>query len=371
MPPRFAAPSRLVKRAPPTGAASALSTVAAVTDLWAPGTATGVGSMPGTEPIEAVRLVFEAFPDLPHLPELPERGLGAQMTGRAVALLVDMPVDMQPSGWRLVDRVGADLRRARSMLAQDLDALEEVADGYEGPLKLQVTGPWTLAATVEKYRGDRALSDHGARRELAASLTEGLRRHVAEVARRIPGSRVLLQLDEPALPTVLAGGVPTVSGFGRLRTIEEAEARRVLQAVVDAVEAPVLVHCCAASPPVDLFRTAGAAGVSVDMTLLDVDRDEELEPIAAAVEAGLVLLAGVVPSAPERPSLSEVVGSVGATRRRMATLWRRLGQPADELAARVAITPTCGLGGASLAYAGAALGRARDVARALHEQPEE
>ncbi len=338
---------------------------------WASASATGIGSLPGAEPLDATRLVFEALPELPHLPELPGRGPAADMVGRAVALLLEMPVDLQPSGWRLVDRPGADLRRARSLLAQDLDALEEGADGYTGPLKLQVTGPWTVAAAVEKHRGDKVLSDHGARRDLAASLTEGLIAHVAEVGRRVPGAHVLLQLDEPTLPAVLGGGVPTISGFGRLRVVDEAEARRVLRAVVDAVGVPVVLHCCAADPPLDLFRTAGAVGISFDLTQMRTDRDEVLEPLAAAVEAGLGLLAGVVPTTPRHPKSSEVTGSVGGTRQAVATLWRRLGQPADELAARVAITPTCGLAGASPAYARAAMRRSRDVARALHEDPEE
>lgn len=342
-----------------------------MTISWASASATGIGSLPGTEPLDATRLVFEALPELPHLPELPDRGPAADLAGRAIALLLDMPVDLQPSGWRLVDRPGADLRRARSLLAQDLDALEEVADGYTGPLKLQATGPWTLAATVEKYRGDKVLSDHGARRDLAASLTEGLVTHVAEVARRVPGAQVLLQLDEPMAPTVLGGGVPTISGFGRLRVIEEAEARRVLQSIVEAVGVPVVMHCCAADPPLDLFRTAGAAALSFDLTLMRTDRDEVLEPLAAAVEAGLGLLAGVVPTIPGTAVSSEVPGSVGVTRRAIAGLWRRLGQPADELAARVAITPTCGLARASPAYARAVMARSRDVARALHEDPEE
>lgn len=338
---------------------------------WAPGSATGIGSMPGTEPLDAARLVFEALPELPHLPELPDRDPAADMVGRAVALLLDLPVDLQPSGWRLVDRPGADLRRARSLLAQDLDALEEVADGYTGPLKLQATGPWTLAATVEKYRGDKVLSDHGARRDLAASLTEGLVTHVAEVARRVPGAQVLLQLDEPMLPTVLGGGVPTISGFGRLRVVEEAEARRVLRDVVEAVGVPVVFHCCAADPPLDLFRTVGAAALSFDLTLMRTDRDEVLEPLAVAVEAGLGLLAGVVPTSLAEPRSSAAAGSVGSTRRAVAAMWQRLGQPSDELAAGVAITPTCGLVGASPAYARTAMARSRDVARALHEDPEE
>lgn len=43
---------------------------------WPPASATGVGSLPGTDPAEALRLVFGELPDLPHLTELPARGPG-------------------------------------------------------------------------------------------------------------------------------------------------------------------------------------------------------------------------------------------------------------------------------------------------------
>ena len=32
---------------------------------WLPQSATGVGSMPGTDPLEIMRLVFDELPDLP------------------------------------------------------------------------------------------------------------------------------------------------------------------------------------------------------------------------------------------------------------------------------------------------------------------
>ena len=80
----------------------------------APGWATGVGSLPGTDPREAAAVVAGELPDLPHLPELPGRGPGADMVGRTAArCCVDLHVDLQPSGWRLVDRPGMDERRAR------------------------------------------------------------------------------------------------------------------------------------------------------------------------------------------------------------------------------------------------------------------
>ncbi len=105
--------------------------------------------MPGTDPAEALRVILGELPDLPHLPELPGRGPGADLTGRTAALLVDLPVETTPSGWRLAASPGRDLRRARGYLARDLDVLAEVAAGYAGPFKIQVCGPWTLAATID------------------------------------------------------------------------------------------------------------------------------------------------------------------------------------------------------------------------------
>ena len=61
-------------------------------------------------------------------------------------MIGDLGFDLQPAGWRLTDAPGVDHRRARSLLAQDLDMFEELTQGYEGQLKVQLTGPWTLAA---------------------------------------------------------------------------------------------------------------------------------------------------------------------------------------------------------------------------------
>lgn len=328
---------------------------------WAAGAATGIGSLPGDDIAEAVRVVFGELPDLPHLPELPERGPGADLTGRTAGLLVDLPVDLQPSGWRLVERPGRDLRRARDLMARDLDALEEAGAGYAGPVKLQAAGPWTLAATVELHYGDKAVSDPGAIRDLGQSLAEGLRRHVADVRRRLPGAQVVLQLDEPALPAVLTGRVPTASGFGTLAAVEAPTAEAGLRAVFDAAGAYPVAHCCARRPPLDVFRAAGAGAVAVDAALLGEADDE---PLGTAVEAGVALWLGVVP--PLDGPLSDLAGSVRAVQR----VWRRLGFDPGQLPETVVVTPACGLAGASPAHARAVLRRCRDTGRALREDPE-
>jgi methionine synthase II (cobalamin-independent) len=326
-----------------------------VSGRWGP--ATGIGSLPGTEPAEALRLVLGELPGFAHLPELPDRGPGADLIGRTAALLVDLAFDLTPAGWRLVPRPGIDQRRARDLLDRDLDALTHVADGYTGPFKVQAAGPWTLAAGLERSRGDRAVVDPGARRDLAQSLAEGLAAHAAAVAARVPGADVVVQLDEPSVPAVLIGGLPTISGFGKLSAVEAQTVEQELAAVVTALGRPVLVHCCAPRIPLDLFRAAGAAAVSFDLGLV-----QELDPVGTAVEAGTHLVIGVV------PGTDAPLPAAKATASRVQAWWRELGFAAEQLGAAVTLSPSCGLAGASPDYARAAMAHVREAAKYL--QPE-
>src|SRR3954465_7924248 len=106
----------------------------------AAGTATGVGSLPGGDAREAARTATGAVETLPFLPELPARGPGADMIGRTLGMLVELYARVEPSGWRFGDRPGRDTRRAKAWLGEDLDALEEFTQGYEGLLKVQAVG---------------------------------------------------------------------------------------------------------------------------------------------------------------------------------------------------------------------------------------
>ncbi|MFB7933613.1 methionine synthase [Streptomyces sp. NPDC056039] len=325
------------------------------------GAATGVGSMPGGDAREAAKTVTGTFEDFPFLPELPARGPGADMIGRTAGLLVELYARVEPSGWRLGDRPGRDTKRARSWLGEDLDALEEFTQEYEGPLKVQAVGPWTLAANLELRNGEAVLSDPGACRDLAASLAEGLRLHLDEVRRRIPGARLVLQLDEPSLTAVLRGQVKSASGYRTHRAVDRQIVEATLRDAMGVHDGPVVVHSCAPDVPFALLRRAGAAAVSFDFSLL-TERDDDA--IGEAVEAGTRLFTGVVPGT-EGP-LSDPAGSVMGVR----TLWRRLGLSPGLLAEAVTVTPACGLAGASPGYARTALAHCVRAARSLADNPE-
>jgi methionine synthase II (cobalamin-independent) len=280
------------------------------------------------------------------------------MVGRAIAMVADLGFDLQPAGWRLTDRPGIDHRRARSLLAQDLDALEEQAQDVRGPFKVQVTGPWTLAASVEKPRGDKVLSDHGARRELAQALAEGVATHLADVRRRVAAERVVVQVDEPALAAVLAGDVPTASGFGRHRVVHPPEASTALAGVLAAAGEAPWVHSCAAGVPWQLLRGAGARGLSADLAVLTAD---DLDVLAESLEAGETLALGVVPSlepetAPDAKTLTE----------RVLRWLDMVGLDPEAVTERLVVTPSCGLAGASPGWARRATELCREVATNLN-----
>jgi methionine synthase II (cobalamin-independent) len=333
---------------------------------WVPGSATGIGSMPGTEPGLTCSVIMDELPDFPYLPELPGRGVGADMIGRTAALLVDLPVETTAAGWKLATRASRDQRRAASFLAFDLDAAQQAADGYRGPYKISVCGPLTLAAGLELSRSlNPALADPGALADLVNSLAEGLAEHVRGLRERIPGADIVVQLDEPSLPAVLAGHIPTASALNMVRALDETAARAALGPVLEATSATTVVHCCAPDYPFLLVKDSGADAVSFD--LATVGRDN-LDALSEVADAELGLLVGALPTeqSPDRKPRppKETADAV-------ITLWRRMTLAPGRLAGQVVITPACGLAGLEPTAARTALAHCREAARIAPELIEE
>lgn len=330
-------------------------------DALPAGVATGVGSLPGTDIAEAVRIVFGELPEWPFLPELPARGLGADMIGRGARLLEGIPVQRWASTWQIADRPGRDDRRAADFLERDLDALYEVADTTEGPVRLTAVGPLTLAANLWRRTGGAMIADHGAVADLTSSLTEGLRGFVAAAQARLPRARLSLQLDEPSLPAALAARIKTESGLHHYRRVRGEDARDRLREIVDGVGVPVVVHCCARDVPLRLLSEAGVGAVGIDLTLIDLDDVAALDEIGEYLDGGGRLIAGAVPSSGEpRPDLAE------AATERLTGLWQRLGFDPQALPRQVSVATACGMAGASPDYARAAMEACRETARRLH-----
>ncbi|WP_258802682.1 hypothetical protein [Pseudarthrobacter sp. NS4] len=329
-------------------------------------TATGLGPWPGEDPLEAARIIRGELgsPHLPFLAELPARGVGSDALGRTASLLEELAVDVQPYGWRLVDRPGKDFRRAASALATDINVLADVAgteDASAREIKVQLVGPLTLAAGLHLHNGERALIDYGARRDLAASLAAGVGSYLARVSAAVPGARLVVQLDEPDIAAVLAGTIHTSSGYRTLRAVAGSEARESWRLVMDALRAAgaseVVVSVPEVEAPFDQILAAGADGLAVPLKALT---SRQWEQLAGAVESGKRLWAGALDVAGSPlPKVADCVESVWRP-------WRQLGLPASSLGT-IRVTPSAGLAEHSPAQATAVLGRLTQVADGLNQ----
>ncbi|WP_370829725.1 hypothetical protein [Kocuria sediminis] len=298
---------------------------------------TALGAMPGTDVVETVTLLRGELgaPHLSFLPSLPARGPAADPVARTAAVLDELHADRQPHGLRVSGVPGKDSRAARALLAGDVNVLADVigaeSGGDDAPVKTQLLGPLTLAARLHLHAGERALKDHGARRDLRDSLASGVTAHVRAVRAAAAGREVVVQLDEPDLAQVLAGALPTMSGYRTLRAVPAAEARTSLAAVVEACRQAGAAAVALRLPPGADPRLAPEAGADAVQLSAPEGTARSWEPLAALVENGTELWLGLVPVPPAGPGADALAAAVWG-------IWRDLGLPAAALD-RVRITP--------------------------------
>jgi methionine synthase II (cobalamin-independent) len=330
-------------------------------------TASGTGSWPGTAARSAAEVVVgELGAAMAHVVELPARGVGADIVGRAGALLIDVAIDTVPRGYRVVARPGAVTRRAVSLLDEDIDALEEAWEtaGLRGsgrPVKVQAPGPITLAAELELANGHRAITDLGAVHDIAASLAEGVGAHRAAVSRRLDAP-VVVQFDEPSLSAAVAGRLAGVTTLSPVAPIDETLATTLLDTCAAAAGAEVSVHSCATALPWKVLQHSNIAAVSVDVATLET---ADLDAVAEFVDSGRAIVLGVVSASTpaRRPSAEEVAAAVVA-------ITDRLGFGRAALRDRIGVTPSCGLAAATPQWARTAIGLARQAAEAFADDPD-
>lgn len=331
-------------------------------------TFTGLGSLPGTDFAAAARMTFDKVPDLPYLPELPARGPWAGLVGRGLGLPAGLPAELSAGEWRLADAPGIDQRRSRATWRDDLDQLEEVADGYTGRFKVAIAGPWTLAASLGVAFAGRVLADHGARRDLAQSIAEGAGELLADLGRRLPGADLVLQVDEPSLPAVAAGAVPTPGGFFRHRAVDLPELCRALSWITGepsrrGLDVRTVLHSCAPWPggwPLASLLHGDPSAAGFDAISLDLDQlaTADWDALAAAADAGAALYLGCLPTLGDLRPLG-----VDPVRRRVLDALERIGAGAA-LGERLVLTPACGLAG----WAPPEVSRGFDVLAKVTEQ---
>ncbi|PWH05412.1 hypothetical protein DEO23_12575 [Brachybacterium endophyticum] len=261
------------------------------------------------------------------------------MLPQSLALLAGTTGDLTSYGWRIGPGAGRAWRVAGELHARVLEAARIALLGYEGPLQVSALGPLTLAASTFLASGERTLSDRGALRDLPHLLAEGLAGEVAAVRSHVPGADVHLHLDDSAAMPVLAGRIPTPSGYRRYPALPAPEIGGLWQVLLEALGEsadldPGRITLAPGTEPslLGAARTAGARHLAFSPAALPVIGGQGTrgaghgtgrrtwEDLAEAREAGLELDLVLDPRRAE-PVLEAVAHS-----------WRELGYGPRELA---------------------------------------
>ena len=310
-------------------------------DLPLTGAVYGVGSLPHTDPLEAVALIGRACRDLPFWPQLPARAAEEGMIAGALADVQDLLEPTAPWTWEVRDRA-AFLRRvvrpqpADGHTASGLAALE--ARGFEDlaptarAIKGQVTGPLTLASSL-RLGGQPALDDDALLRALAVRVTWQASDQVVRL--RASGRAVVLVVDEPIL-----GLLPAA----RLAPDGAAEEALLWSlSAVHAAGAGVGLHCCSAPPWATLAR--------LPLDLVSFDATAHLDAMMASAD-GRALAAsrwvawGLIPATADPRGLDPDALFAAW----LAALPPELSPAA--LARRALVSASCGLAGLPVARVG-------------------
>ena len=314
--------------------------------------ATGIGSVPFTQPAPAATLILEALPDLPFWPQMVRLGFPEEMVPQAVRGLPGLKVDLD----RRLVAVDPDIPREEALaqfyetaLAPDLEpfalepgeaqgffALLEAAARQAPPpraLKGQVVGPVTLAGMVKDQEGKPILYD----RELTQALSLGLARKAAWQAAqfRQAGAQAVIFFDEPYL-----------TGFGSaFLPISAGEVSTILGEALHAARepGPVLlgVHCCG-NTDWDLLLKAPLDILSFDSHGYYETMLLYQDSLKSFLARGGRLAWGLVPTGEDLKSAT------------VESLWGRFQGQVEELSGRgldrrmvlsqALLTPACGLG---------------------------
>ena len=320
------------------------------TPVLTPGVATGIGSLPHTDARAAVEAVLRCLPDLPAVPQLPARdpreGLCAQWLGALPEVTIEVDGSIVVSG--------ASDAEPECLLDPDAHAgllafLDVTASLPVAPrrVKVQLTGPLTLGTALVQAGMPPA---RAFRR--AATVARAWSVVIEEqFAAALPGTGVLLFLDEPAL----------VHWRRDRGLIDRESAVDVLSGALAAAGCVTGVHVCG-DGDLALALEAGPQVVGVEV------REElvlDTVPIARFLDGDGWIAWGAVRT--DRP----VGESADPHWRRLATVWcelTRRGCDPVPLRTRGMITPACGLAGYGASQAERLLGIARELAARVHDQ---
>lgn len=335
--------------------------------------ATGIGSLPHTDPDAAVALALRWLPEAPIWPQLPRRGFREHMVAQYLEALPGLVAGEKGFFVDAARDLTAELERFyERYLEGDLGHFaisEQHAAGFHalvralgpGPpdgvrfLKGHVTGPLTAGVTLKDEAGRDVIHNE----TVYDALVKNLSMKAAWQVERLSafGKPVIVFIDEPALESL---------GSAFSAVAPEAVAERIRE-VADAIRARggiPGIHCCG-NADWSLVFSSGVEIVNFDA----YDYLDRVllypEDIREFLSGGGALAWGIVPT-----GLSAGAATAAELAERLEAGLRRLGAagvPRDELVRAAIVTPSCGLGSLEPGTAEAALALTLEVSGLMRQ----
>lgn len=319
------------------------------------GLSTSIGSLPHTDPSEAVDFVLQLQPRLPAAPSLPGRDRREGMIAQAARGVAG--ISLEADGSLMIDDARLDPEAPledpgfSSESFVGLRAFLAAAGDRKGPVKVSLTGPVTFGIALRAAGVDDSL----AFRVAASAVRQRAAALVDYVGTRVPEAQVVAFLDEPGMGMAMSPDFP-------LRPLDAVD---LTSSALAALEKGAItgLHCCSDTADWRLLMQAGPQILSLP---IDGGIEHAAGALATFLERGGWVAWGAVPT--DRP--------IGTTVER---LWRQLSLLWCELVTQGAcdplllrtqamITPACGLVHHGVTQAEQVVWFTNRLAERLHDQ---
>ena len=313
--------------------------------------ATGVGTMPFTEPAEACTLIFQHVPDAPHWPQLfrasSSEGMIDQFLEGAPGVVVEEggksylralePYQEWEQFYADYEVSNLDAFAVSAARAQGLQPFLEEIGRRDPPsfVKGQVTGPITLGLTL-KEQGGAAVFFNQDLRDMLVKLVAMKARWQEETFRRIlPQAETIIFLDEPILSSY-------GSAFMNVSREDVITALREACAPLQGLKG---IHVCG-NTDWPMIMEAGLDIINFDAFYYLPSFLLYAEQLRGFLEGGGAIAWGIVPTDDEELKNIHSPELVGKLKEGMDQLVQE-GIPYGLLAEHALITPSCGTGSMS------------------------
>lgn len=332
------------------------------------GLPTGIGSLPYKDADAALDLIFKYAPQIPFWPQLPKRNIREGMVVQFSEGLPCIKVDNKGILFDPEKREEEFYKFYEHLESKDLDYFrisEDFASGLHKfyqrlersdlkhieYIKCQVTGPFTMAASIKDEKGIALLHDY----EFMQAISKVVAMKMAWQIKLFKKfkKKIIVFIDEPYLGSLGSAYIP-ISREEVVKNLAESgdDFKEVVEGFIQDLiedlgltdEKPVLVgvHCCG-NTDWSIFTDISTINIISFDAFSFLDRILlYAEQLLGFFERGGILAWGIVPTGDFGPQIDKAI----LAERLQAGLKLLVNKGIDEelLRKRLILTPSCGLG---------------------------